>query len=108
MLQGEYAKERVKEGASAAAERTREAERAARERAHELAERWKGKIRSTVRPARFIQRSLMLCAKTKFPQSCTVCCGRISVEGFLVAKHCHVLSSRWHGHDLLACDGCKF
>ena len=90
MLQGDYAKERVKEGASAAVDRTREAERAARERAHELAERWKGKIRSTVGPAHFVRRSLMLCAKNNFSQSCAVCCGRAPVEGFLAAKHCHV------------------
>ena len=69
MLQGEYAKDRVKEGASAAAERTREAERAARERAHELAEGWKRKIRSTVGPARFILAlPYALCQKQVSPE----------------------------------------
>ena len=53
MLQGSYAKERVKGTAEETAQRTREAKEAAKERAKEAAERWKGKLRSVVRPSAF-------------------------------------------------------
>ena len=49
MLQGSYAKEKVKGSAEEAAERTGEAKEAASERARETADRWKGKLRSVVR-----------------------------------------------------------
>lgn len=51
MLQGSYAKERVKGTAEETVERTREAKEAAKERAKEAADRWKGKLRSVVRPS---------------------------------------------------------
>ncbi len=54
MLQGSNAKDRVKGTAEETAERTREAKEAAKERAKEAAERWKGKLRSVVRPSAVI------------------------------------------------------
>ena len=54
MLQGSYAKERVKGSAEETAERAQEAKEAAKERAKEAADRWKGKLRSVVRPSTVI------------------------------------------------------
>jgi len=48
LLQGQYAKERVRETATETAERMREATEAAKERAKVTAERWRGKLRSVV------------------------------------------------------------
>ena len=48
LLQGQYAKERVRVTATETAERMREATEAAKERAKVTAERWRGKLRSVV------------------------------------------------------------
>ena len=50
MLQGSYAKERVKGTAEETVERTREAKEAAKERAKEAADRWKGQAQECGAP----------------------------------------------------------
>ena len=55
----------MKQSTESLAERAREAEQAARERARELAERWKGKIRSVVRPTQHSCRSQLILMLTQ-------------------------------------------
>ena len=70
MLQGSYAKERVKGTAEETAERTREAKEAAKERAKEAADRWKGKLRSVVRPSAFVL--MLTCDRRMLHVACCI------------------------------------